>query len=150
MKNFKRFFFYFTALFLAVISLFLNAGQTKTEAAVVDNVLTNVSLQNSQGGPLTNGVGSWENFQMNADFAFNNGEVQPADTATVQLPQALMFVWKSFEIRDGNGQVVANATIDSTCKQSVLTFINYVTEPASFTWNFNMTVSVHHNFVRTT
>lgn len=63
MKNFKRFFFYFTALFLAVFSLFLNAGQTKTEAAVVDNVLTNVSLQNSQGGPLTNGVGSWENFQ---------------------------------------------------------------------------------------
>ena len=149
MKNFKRFFFYFTALFLAVISLFLNAGQTKTEAAVVDNVLTNVSLQNSQGGPLTNGVGSWENFQMNADFAFNNGEVQPGDTATVQLPQELMFVGKSFEIRDGNGQVVANATIDSTSKQAVLTFTNYVTERASFTGNFNMTVRVDHNVVRT-
>ena len=149
MKNLKRFFFYFTAIFLAVISLFLNAGQTKTEAAVVDNVLTNVSLQNSQGGPLTNGVGSWENFQMNADFAFNNGDVQPGDTVTVQLPQELMFVGKTFEIRDGNGQVVANATIDSSSKQAVLTFTNYVTERASFTGNFNMTVRVDHNVVRT-
>ena len=149
MKKFKHFFFYFTAIFLAVISLFLNTEQTKTEAAVVDNVLTNVSLQNSQGGPLTNGVGSWENFQMNADFAFNNGEVQPGDTATVQLPQELMFVGKTFEIRDGNGQVVANATIDSTSKQAVLTFTNYVTERASFTGNFNMTVRVDHNVVRT-
>ena len=136
-------------LMTLLVALFVIFQQPKIESAVVDNVITRIDIQNSQGEPLTQGVGSWENFRLSAEFAFNNGQVQPGDTATIQLPEEVIFVGKSFEIRDVNGQVVANATIDSTSKQAVLTFTNYVTQRASFSGNFNMTVRVDHNVART-
>ena len=136
-------------LMTLLVALFVIFQQPKIESAVVDNVITRIDIQNSQGEPLTQGVGSWENFRLNAEFAFNNGQVQPGDTATIQLPEEVIFVGKSFEIRDVNGQVVANATIDSTSKQAVLTFTNYVTQRASFSGNFTMTVRIDHNVART-
>ena len=85
-----------------LVALFVIFQQPKIESAVVDNVITRIDIQNSQGEPLTQGVGSWENFRLNAEFAFNNGQVQPGDTATIQLPEEVIFVGKSFEIRDVN------------------------------------------------
>ena len=101
MKKFSRILLALTGVFLLFYLIALGVRSTRVKAAEVNNVLTNVTLQNSQGGELTEGVGGWTNMRLNADFAFNRGQVQPVDTITVSLPNELVFVGSQFNILDG-------------------------------------------------
>ena len=148
MKKFSRILLALTGVFLLFSLIALGVRSTKVKAAEVNNVLTNVTLQNSQGGELTEGVGGWTNMRLNADFAFNRGQVQPGDTITVSLPNELVFVGSQFNILDPNGEVVAVATADASNKNVTVTFTDYVSKGTGFTGNFHMTVRVDRNVVR--
>ena len=148
MKKFSRILLALTGVFLLFSLIALGVRSTRVKAAEVNNVLTNVTLQNSQGGELTEGVGGWTNMRLNADFAFNRGQVQPGDTITVSLPNELVFVGSQFNILDPNGEVVAVATADASNKNVTVTFTNYVSKGTGFTGNFHMTVRVDRNVVR--
>jgi hypothetical protein len=148
MKKFSRILLALTGVFLPFSLIALGVRSTRVKAAEVNNVLTNVTLQNSQGGELTEGVGGWTNMRLNADFAFNRGQVKPGDTITVSLPNELVFVGSQFNILDPNGEVVAVATADASSKNITVTFTNYVSKGTGFTGNFHMTVRVDRNVVR--
>ena len=148
MKKFSRILLALTGVFLLFSLIALGVRSTRVKAAEVNNVLTNVTLQNSQGGELTEGVGGWTNMRLNADFAFNRGQVKPGDTITVSLPNELVFVGSQFNILDPNGEVVAVATADASNKNVTVTFTNYVSKGTGFTGNFHMTVRVDRNVVR--
>ena len=148
MKKFSRIMLVLSGVFLLFSALALGLQSREVKATEVNNVLTNVTLQNSQGGALTEGVGGWTNMRLNADFAFNRGQVQPGDTITVSLPNELVFVGSQFNILDPNGEVVAIATADSTSKNVTVTFTNYVSKGTGFSGNFHMTVRVDRNVVR--
>lgn len=148
MKKFSRILLALTGVFLLFSLIALGVRSTRVKAAEVNNVLTNVTLQNSQGGELTEGVGGWTNMRLNADFAFNRGQVQPGDTITVSLPNELVFVGSQFNILDPNGEVVAVATADASNKNVTVTFTDYVSKGTGFTGNFHMTVRVDRNVVR--
>ncbi len=148
MKKFSRILLALTGVFLLFSLIALGVRSTRVKAAEVNNVLTNVTLQNSQGGELTEGVGGWTNMRLNADFAFNRGQVKPGDTITVSLPNELVFVGSQFNILDPNGEVVAVATADASSKNITVTFTNYVSKGTGFTGNFHMTVRVDRNVVR--
>lgn len=148
MKKFSRILLALTGVFLLFSLIALGVRSTRVKAAEVNNVLTNVTLQNSQGGELTEGVGGWTNMRLNADFAFNRGQVKPGDTITVSLPNELVFVGSQFNILDPNGEVVAVATADASSKNITVTFTNYVSKGTGFTGNFHMTVRVDRNMVR--
>ena len=148
MKKFSRILLALTGVFLLFSLIALGTRSTRVKAAEVNNVLTNVTLQNSQGGELTEGVGGWTNMRLNADFAFNRGQVNPGDTITVSLPNELVFVGSQFNILDPNGEVVAVATADASSKNVTVTFTNYVSKGTGFTGNFHMTVRVDRNVVR--
>ncbi len=148
MKKFSRILLALTGVFLLFSLIALGVRSTRVKAAEVNNVLTNVTLQNSQGGELTEGVGGWTNMRLNADFAFNRGQVKPGDTITVSLPNELVFVGSQFNILDPNGEVVAVATADASSKNVTVTFTDYVSRGTGFTGNFHMTVRVDRNVVR--
>ncbi|MGM0168071.1 hypothetical protein IGI39_003083 [Enterococcus sp. AZ135] len=94
--------------------------------AAIDNVITSLSITDNNGNPLTSSVGQWETFRINGTFSLPNNHVLEGDTTTITLPSELRFGnTESFELKDANGDVVANAVISPISKQIVLTYTKY-------------------------
>jgi pilin isopeptide linkage protein/LPXTG-motif cell wall-anchored protein len=94
--------------------------------AAVDNVITSLSITDKNGNPLTDSVGQWETFRINGTFSLPNNQVVEGDTTTITLPSELRIgSSEAFQLKDSNGNIVANATILSSTKQIILTYTNY-------------------------
>ncbi|WEI91643.1 Spy0128 family protein [Enterococcus casseliflavus] len=94
--------------------------------SAVDDVITSFSITDKNGAPLTEAVGQWETFRINGTFDLPNNQVKEGDTTTITLPPELRFGSnESFELKDSNGNIVANATVLSDSKQIILTYTDY-------------------------
>ncbi|MGT2772274.1 Cna B-type domain-containing protein, partial [Streptococcus marimammalium] len=115
------------SLLILVITTFSLIKTPSVAATEHDNVITNMSLTSESGGELPDSIGQWVNFRINADFALPDNVVHQGDTTTIQLPDKLTFPQTTaFEVKDPDGNLVANATINSDTKQVVLTYTDYV------------------------
>ena len=119
------------------------------EAKEVAGVITSMSLSNHDGAALSPGYDIWQQFRINATFSLSNNTVNEGDTTTITLPQELAFaVTNSIELKDSDGNVVANATLDGGAKTIVLTYTNYVETHSNVTGNFFFYGRVDHSIVR--
>ena len=89
---------FFSVAFVLLFSLFSSSQSAR--ANTVDDVITSVNVYNQKGEALTDSLSPWEKFQIDANFAFNYGKVQPGDTTTIGLPVEFALEGADFEVKD--------------------------------------------------
>ena len=125
------------------------ASTPSAEAKEVTGVITSLNLSNYDGGTLWDGYDIWQEFRINGTFALPNNTVNEGDTTTITLPSDIDFaVSSAFQLKDPDGNVVANATIDGDRKTITLTYTNYAESHSNVTGNFFFYVRVDHNVVQ--
>ncbi len=135
-------------LFLGVILPSL-APLTQVQAAEIGNAITEMSIKNSSGGELTQGVDIWETFRVYAKFVLPDNQVHQGDTTTITLPAEYAFGNSSaIELKDSSDNVVANGFLDSTNKTITLTYTNYVEQKSGVQGEFFFYARVDHDVVR--
>ena len=135
-------------LFLGVILPSL-APLTQVQAAEIGDAITEMSIKNSSGGELTQGVDIWETFRVYAKFVLPDNQVHQGDTTTITLPSEYAFGNSSaIELKDSSDNVVANGFLDSTNKTITLTYTNYVEQKSGVQGEFFFYARVDHDVVR--
>ena len=135
-------------LFLGVILPSL-APLTQVQAAEFGDVITEMSLKNSSGGDLTQGIDIWETFRVYAKFVLPDNQVHQGDTTKITLPSEYAFGNSSaIELKDSSDNVVANGFLDSTNKTITLTYTNYVEQKSGVQGEFFFYARVDHDVVR--
>ena len=125
------------------------ASTPSAEAKEVAGVITSLNLSNYDGGPLRDGYDIWQQFRINATFALPNNTVNEGDTTTITLPAEIAFaVSNAIQLKDPDGNVVANATIDEDRKTITLTYTNYAESHSNVTGNFFFYGRVDHNVIQ--
>ncbi|MGX7069644.1 Cna B-type domain-containing protein, partial [Gemella bergeri] len=96
-------------------------------AAMHNDIITEMYITDNDGKPIPkDGVKMWETFKVNAKFALKDNKVHKGDTSTIKLPDELAFSTTiDFEVKDADGNLVANAVIDSATKTITLTYTDY-------------------------
>lgn len=116
--------------------------------AVQNGVITKIEAQTYNGSGPQGDTGQWDVFRLYAEFALPNGTVHAGDTTTITLQEELKFnQTSSFEIKDGNGNVVANAEINGGAKTITLTYTDYVENNSDITGNFYFYVQIDRDNV---
>ena len=72
------------ALFLLVALGFARPHHlTKVQADTINDVVTSVNISKSTGGAITDPLGVWESFQVEANFVLPNGRVKAGDQTVI-------------------------------------------------------------------
>ena len=125
------------------------APLTQVQAAEFGDVITEMSLKNSSGGDLTQGIDIWETFRVYAKFVLPDNQVHQGDTTKITLPSEYAFGNSSaIELKDSSDNVVANGFLDSTNKTITLTYTNYVEQKSGVQGEFFFYARVDHDVVR--
>ena len=112
---------------LLIVSLTLFSKTVQAETSKKVDVITEVKIQNDQGGDLTEALGRYDNFRLNAKFAIGKrGTVKAGDTTEVKIDSPIDIKSQDFEIKDPSGNLVAKAKVDAATGKIILTFTNYV------------------------
>ena len=132
------FFSFIICLFTIIFSLSLskafaeNAASSKTIDAI-----TSLDIANNSGGDLEKDLEQWVTFRLNATYDLTDKDVKAGDTTVVDLSDALYIESENFEIRDEKtNEVIANAKIDETKKNIVLTYTDYVEKHSDISGSF--------------
>ena len=121
---------------------------TQVQAAEWNDVITEMSLKNSSGGDLTQGIDIWQDFRVYAKFVLPDNQVHGGDTTTISLPAQYTFANSSaIELKDESDNVVANGYLDSTNKTITLTYTNYVEQKSGVRGEFFFYARVDHSVV---
>ena len=112
---------------LLIVSLTLFSKTVQAETSKKVDVITEVKIQNDQGGELTGTLGRYDNFRLNAKFAIGKrGTVKAGDTTEVKIDSPIDIKSQDFEIKDPSGNLVAKAKVDAATGKIILTFTKYV------------------------
>lgn len=97
-----------------------------SEGATHPDAFTKIEAQLQDGsGPIYE-IGQYQVFRLKASFALPNGAVKKDDTTTIKLPNELIFNQTSdIKIKDGAGNVIANAVFNLYNKTLKLTYTDY-------------------------
>ena len=120
----------------------------QVQAAEFNDVITEMSLKNSSGGDLTQGIDIWQDFRVYAKFVLPDNQVHQGDTTTITLPPEYAFANSSaIELKDESGNLVANGFLDSANKTITLTYTNYVEQKSGVRGEFFFYARVDHDVV---
>ena len=112
---------------LLIVSLTLFSKTVQAETSKKVDVITEVKIQNDQGGELTEPLGRYDFFRLNAKFAIGKrGTVKAGDTTEVKIDSPIDIKPEDFKIKDPSGELVATAKVDAATGKIILTFTNYV------------------------
>ncbi|MGT2755222.1 Ig-like domain-containing protein [Streptococcus ovis] len=104
-------------LLLSIVFVF-GTYFTKTDTVSADehnNTIVKMYITDRNGKELTPPeIDQWQQFRINADFDLTNSDVKKGDTTVVTIPKVIQFVGtKTFELRDTDGNLVANGEVIS-------------------------------------
>ncbi|EOV2483505.1 Cna B-type domain-containing protein [Enterococcus hirae] len=92
----------------------------------IGDIITKATITDASGNPLTE-ANQWTNIQMNFEFSLPNNTVSEGDTSTITLPKELKFLKNQiFDVRNSNGDLIAEAQIDEASKTVTLTYTDFV------------------------
>ena len=124
-------------LSLLMVSFTLFSKIVNAETSKKVDVITNVKVQNNDGGDLTAPLGRYDTFRLNAKFALEGKNVKAGDTTEVVIASPIDIKSQDFEIKDSiTGKVIANAKVDATAGKIVLTFTKFVEEKNDVSGSF--------------
>ena len=138
------------ALFLlAALGFAKPNGLTKVHADTINDVVSSVNISKSTGGDLTEPLGVWESFNVEANFVLPNGRVKAGDQTVIQLGDDFkVFETDTIELLDPSGQKVATATVDDQRKIITVTYTDYPERMANVTGKLRFFARVDHQVVK--
>ena len=124
-------------LSLLIVCFTLFSKNVKAETSKKVDVITDVKIQNNDGGDLTTPLGRYDTFRLNAKFALEGKNVKAGDTTEVTIASPIDIKSQDFEIKDSiTGKLIANAKVDATTGKIVLTFTKFVEEKNDISGSF--------------
>ena len=135
MKKLAIYLLMMLSLLMVCFTLFSKIVNAETSKKV--DVITDVKVQNNDGGDLTAPLGRYDTFRLNAKFALEGKNVKAGDTTEVVIASPIDIKSQDFEIKDSiTGKVIANAKVDATAGKIVLTFTKFVEEKNDVSGSF--------------
>ena len=135
MKKLAIYLLMMLSLLMVCFTLFSKIVNAETSKKV--DVITNVKVQNNDGGDLTAPLGRYDTFRLNAKFALEGKNVKAGDTTEVVIASPIDIKSQDFEIKDSiTGKLIANAKVDATTGKIVLTFTKFVEEKNDISGSF--------------
>ena len=124
-------------LSLLMVSFTLFSKIVNAETSKKVDVITDVKVQNNDGGDLTAPLGRYDTFRLNAKFALEGKNVKAGDTTEVVIASPIDIKSQDFEIKDAiTNKLIANAKVDATTGKIVLTFTKFVEEKNDISGSF--------------
>ena len=121
----------------------------KVHADTINDVVTSVNISKSTGGAITDPLGVWESFQVEANFVLPNGRVKEGDQTVIQLGDDFkVFETDTIDLLDPSGQKVATATVDDQRKTITVTYTDYPERMANVTGKLRFFARVDHQVVK--
>ena len=138
------------ALFLlAALGFAKPNSPAKVHADTINDVVTSVNISKSTGGAITDPLGVWESFQVEANFVLPNGRVKKGDQTVIQLGDDFkVFETDTIDLLDPSGQKVATATVDDQRKVITVTYTDYPERMANVTGKLRFFARVDHQVVK--
>ena len=138
------------ALFLlAALGFAKPNSPAKVHADTINDVVTSVNISKSTGGAITDPLGVWESFQVEANFVLPNGRVKAGDQTVIQLGDGFkVFETDTIDLLDPSGQKVATATVDDQRKVITVTYTDYPERMANVTGKLRFFARVDHQVVK--
>ena len=138
------------ALFLlAALGFAKPNSPAKVHADTINDVVTSVNISKSTGGAITDPLGVWESFQVEANFVLPNGRVKKGDQTVIQLGDGFkVFETDTIDLLDPSGQKVATATVDDQRKVITVTYTDYPERMANVTGKLRFFARVDHQVVK--
>ena len=138
------------ALFLlAALGFAKPNSPAKVHADTINDVVTSVNISKSTGGAITDPLGVWESFQVEAKFELPNGRVKKGDQTVIQLGNDFKVLeMDTVDLLDPSGQKVATATVDNQRKKITVTYTDYPEKMAHVTGSLRFFVRVDHQVVK--
>ncbi|MGS4845879.1 Spy0128 family protein, partial [Streptococcus sp. W151] len=135
MKKLAIYLLMMLSLLMVCFTLFSKIVNAETSKKV--DVITDVKVQNSDGGDLTAPLGRYDTFRLNAKFALEGKNVKAGDTTEVVIASPIDIKSQDFEITDSiTSKVIAKAKVDATTGKIVLTFTKFVEEKNDISGSF--------------
>ena len=135
MKKLAIYLLMMLSLLMVCFTFFSKIVNAETSKKV--DVITNVKVQNNDGGDLTAPLGRYDTFRLNAKFALEGKNVKAGDTTEVVIASPIDIKSQDFEINDSiTGKLIANAKVDATTGKIVLTFTKFVEEKNDISGSF--------------
>ena len=136
-------------LLLAALGFAKPNGIAKVHADTINSVVKSVKISNSSGGAITDPLGVWESFQVEANFVLPNGRVKKGDQTVIQLGDDFkVFETDTIDLLDPSGQKVATATVDDQRKVITVTYTDYPERMANVTGKLRFFARVDHQVVK--
>ena len=121
----------------------------KVHADTINDVVSSVTISKSTGGTITEPLGVWESFQVEANFVLPNGRVKAGDQTIIQLGDDFkVFETDTIDLLDPSGQKVATATVDEQRKIITVTYTDYPERMANVTGKLRFFARVDHQVVK--
>ena len=118
-------------------------------ADTINDVVTSVNISKSTGGAITDPLGVWDSFQVEAKFVLPNGRVKAGDQTVIQLGDDFkVFEIDTIDLLDPSGQKVATATVDDQRKIITVTYTDYHERMANVTGKLRFFARVDHQVVK--
>ena len=118
-------------------------------ADTINDVVTSVNISKSTGGAITDPLGVWDSFQVEANFVLPNGRVKAGDRTVIQLGDDFkVFEIDTIDLLDPSGQKVATATVDDQRKIITVTYTDYPERMANVTGKLRFFARVDHQVVK--
>ena len=138
------------ALFLLAALGFAKPNSiAKVHADTINSVVKSVNISKSTGGAITDPLGVWESFQVEANFVLPNGRVKKGDQTVIQLGDDFkVFETDTIDLLDPSGQKVAIATVDDQRKVITVTYTDYPERMANVTGKLRFFARVDHQVVK--
>ena len=138
------------ALFLVAALGFAKPNNlAKVHADTINDVVSSVTISKSTGGAITDPLGVWESFQVEANFVLPNGRVKAGDQTVIQLGDDFkVFETDTIDLLDPSGQKVATATVDDQRKIITVTYTDYPERMANVTGKLRFFARVDHQVVK--
>ena len=138
------------ALFLVAALGFAKPNSlAKVHADTINDVVSSVTISKSTGGAITDPLGVWESFQVEANFVLPNGRVKAGDQTVIQLGDDFkVFETDTIDLLDPSGQKVATATVDDQRKTITVTYTDYPERMANVTGKLRFFARVDHQVVK--
>lgn len=138
------------ALFLVAALGFAKPNSlAKAHADTINDVVSSVTISKSTGGAITDPLGVWESFQVEANFVLPNGRVKEGDQTVIQLGDDFkVFETDTIDLLDPSGQKVATATVDDQRKTITVTYTDYPERMANVTGKLRFFARVDHQVVK--
>ena len=138
------------ALFLVAALGFAKPNSlAEVHADTINDVVSSVTISKSTGGAITDPLGVWESFQVEANFVLPNGRVKEGDQTVIQLGDDFkVFETDTIDLLDPSGQKVATATVDDQRKTITVTYTDYPERMANVTGKLRFFARVDHQVVK--